>query len=78
MQRGVLQQLRGGPFDPRVRRFGKPAAEFLNQPRFAKAGLTDDLDELPFAGSRAPLVTAGASGSTPSANGSSCKNLYTR
>jgi len=53
MERRVLQQLRGGPFDPGVRRFGKPAAELLDEPRFAEAGLADDLNELPLAGSRA-------------------------
>ena len=49
MQRRVLQELRGGPFDPGVRRLGEFCAELLDQARLADAGLADDLDELTLA-----------------------------
>ena len=53
VQGRVLQELRGGPFDPGVRRLGKSCAELLDQARLADAGLADDLDELAFACERA-------------------------
>ena len=53
MQRGVLQQLRGRPLDPGVRRLRQPGAELLDQPRFAEARLADDQRELPLAAARA-------------------------
>src|SRR5271157_2686858 len=53
MQGRVLQELRGGPFDPGVRRFDELCAEFLDQTRLSDAGLADDLDELAFAFERA-------------------------
>src|SRR5271156_2130662 len=53
MQGRVLQELRGGPFDPGVRRFDELCAEFLDQTRLSDAGLADDLDELALAFERA-------------------------
>ena len=53
MQGRVLQELRGGPFDPGVRRLGEFCAKFLDQARLADAGLADDLDELTLAFERA-------------------------
>ena len=53
MQRRVLQQLRGRPLDPGVRRLRQPGAELLDQPRFAEARLADDQRELAFAAARA-------------------------
>ena len=53
VQRRVLQELRGGPLDPGVRRLGEFCAELLDQARLADAGLADDLDELAFAFERA-------------------------
>ena len=53
MQRGVLQQLRRGPFDPGMGRLGEPAAKLINKSRLADSGLADDLNELPLAASRA-------------------------
>ena len=53
VKRRVLQELRGGPFDPGVRRLGEFGAEFLDQARLADAGLADDLDELTLAFERA-------------------------
>ena len=52
MQRRVLQQLRGGPLDPGVRRLAEPGAKLLDEPRLAEARLADDLDELAFAAAR--------------------------
>src|SRR6202042_2429855 len=52
MQRRVLQQLRGSPLAPGVRRLRQPGAEFLDQPRFAEARLADDQRELPLAAAR--------------------------
>src|SRR5271166_1683024 len=49
MQGRVLQELGGGPLDPGVRRLGELAAELLDEPRLADAGLADDLDELTLA-----------------------------
>ncbi len=49
MQGRVLQELRGGPFDPGVRRLGELCAEFLDQARLADARLADDLHELALA-----------------------------
>ena len=45
VQRGVLQELRGRPLEPGVRRLREPGAKLLDQPRFAEAGLTDDQRE---------------------------------
>ena len=53
VQGRVLQELRGGPFDPGVRRLGEFRAELLDEARFADARLADDLDELAFAFQRA-------------------------
>ncbi len=53
MQRRVLQELRGGPLDPAVRRLDEFCAELLDQARFAEARLADDGDELAFAGASA-------------------------
>ena len=53
VQGRVLQELRGGPFDPGVRRLGEFCAELLDQARLADAGLADDLDELALAFERA-------------------------
>ena len=53
VQRRVLQELRGGPFDPGVRRLGEFCAKLLDQTRLADAGLADDLDELTLACQRA-------------------------
>ena len=53
VQGRVLQELRGGPFDPGVRRLGKLCAELLDEARLADAGLADDLDELTLAFERA-------------------------
>ena len=53
VQGRVLQELRGGPFDPGVRRLGEFCAELLDQTRLADAGLADDLDELALAFERA-------------------------
>ena len=52
MQRRVLQQLRGSPLDPGMRRLRQPGAELLDQPRFAEARFADDQRELPFAAAR--------------------------
>ena len=49
MQRRVLQELRGAPFDPGVRRLREPRMELLDEPRLAEAGLADDQHELAFA-----------------------------
>ena len=49
MQRRVLQQLRGRPFDPGVRRLAEPALELLDEARLADAGLADNQRELAFA-----------------------------
>ena len=53
MQRRVLQELRGAPLDPGVRRICEPRVELLDQPRFAEAGFADDQHELAFARPRA-------------------------
>ena len=53
VQGRVLQELRGGPFDPGVRRLGEFCAELLDEARLADAGLADDLDELTLAFERA-------------------------
>ena len=53
IKRGVLQELRRGPFDPGVGRLREPGAELLDQPRFAQAGLADDQRKLPLAAARA-------------------------
>ena len=53
VQGRVLQELRGGPFDPGVRRLGEFCAELLDQARLADAGLADDLHELALAFERA-------------------------
>ena len=42
MQGRVLQELRGGPFDPGVRRLREFCAKFLDQARLADDGLADD------------------------------------
>ena len=47
MERGVLQQLRRTPFDPRVRRLAEMSAKFLDEPRLADAGIANDENELP-------------------------------
>ena len=57
VQGRVLQELRGGPFDPGVRRLGEFCAELLDEARLADAGLADDLDELAFAFQRARPAT---------------------
>ena len=57
MQRRVLQELRGAPFDPGVRRLREPRVELLDQPRLAEAGFADDQHELAFA-SRARVPAA--------------------
>ena len=49
VQGRVLQELRGGPFDPGVRRLAEARAELLDQARLADAGLADDLNELALA-----------------------------
>ena len=49
VQRRVLQELRGGPLDPGVRRPGEFCAELLDEARLADARLADDLDELTLA-----------------------------
>ena len=53
VQGRVLQELRGGPFDPSVRRLGEFRAKLLDQTRLADAWLADDLDELTLAFERA-------------------------
>jgi tetratricopeptide (TPR) repeat protein len=58
MKRRVLQELRGAPFDPGVRRFGEPCSELLDQPRLAEARLAHDHNELAIARPR-ELPTAG-------------------
>ena len=49
VQRRVLQELRAAPFDPGVRRLAQPGVKFLDQARFAQAGLADDQHQLPVA-----------------------------
>ena len=49
MQRRVLQELRGAPLDPSVRRLGEPRVELLDQPRFAEPRFAHDQHELAFA-----------------------------
>ena len=46
MQRRVLQKLRAAPFDPGVRRVGKPGMKFLDQAGFAQPRLADDHHQL--------------------------------
>ena len=53
MQRRVLQQLRGGPFDPGMGRLGETVAKLIDESRLADSGLANDLNELPVAASRA-------------------------
>ena len=53
MQRCVLQELRGAPLDPGVRRLRKARMELLDKPRLAEARLADDQRELAFARPRA-------------------------
>ena len=70
VQGRVLQELRGGPFDPGVRRLGELCAEFLDQARLADAGLADDLDELALAFERArPAALSSASSSSRPTSG---------
>jgi hypothetical protein len=52
MQRRILQQLRGAPFDPGMRRLRQARMELLDEPRLAEAGLAYDQYELAFACSR--------------------------
>src|SRR5271157_2165300 len=49
MQRRILQELRGAPFDPGVRRLREPRMELLDETRLAKAGLAYDQHELALA-----------------------------
>ena len=49
VKRRVLQELRGRPFDPGVRRLGELGAKLLDEARLADARLADDLDELTLA-----------------------------
>src|SRR4029077_20910682 len=49
MQRRILQELRGAPFDPGVRCPCKPSVELLDESRLAKTGLADDEHKLAFA-----------------------------
>src|SRR5580704_12330471 len=49
MKRRVLQELRGAPFNPGVRRVREPHMELLDETRLAEAGLTHDQHELAFA-----------------------------
>ena len=53
MQGRVLQKLRRRPFYKRVGRLAEPCAKLVDEPRFADAGLADDLHELALAGARA-------------------------
>jgi class 3 adenylate cyclase len=53
MQRGVLQQLRRGPFDPGMGPLGELATKLIDETRLPDSGLADDLNELPLAASRA-------------------------
>ena len=48
MQRGILQELRGAPFDPGVRRFCEPCVELLDQAGLAETGFADDQHKLAF------------------------------
>ena len=50
MQRRVLQELRGAPLDPGVRRLCEPRVELLDQSRFAEPRFAHDQHELTFAG----------------------------
>jgi hypothetical protein len=49
MHRRILQQLRGPPLDPGMRRLAEPDAKLLDQPRLAQARLADDERELTLA-----------------------------
>src|SRR6516225_9986464 len=49
MQWRILQELRGTPFDPCVRRMAEPRSKLFDQPGLANAWLPDDQQELPFA-----------------------------
>ena len=49
MKRRVLQELRGAPFDPGVRRLRESRMELLDETRLAEAGLADDQYELALA-----------------------------
>ena len=49
MEGRVLEELRGAPFDPGMRRLSEPGTKLIDEPRLADAGFTDDLDELTLA-----------------------------
>src|ERR1700722_20429146 len=53
MQRGILQELRGRPFHPRVRRLAKLSVELFDQSRLPDAGFADHEDKLPLPRTRA-------------------------
>ena len=56
MERRVLQQLRGAPFDPGVRRFCELRVKLLDQPRLAEPWFAYNEHELAFA--RASTIPA--------------------
>jgi hypothetical protein len=49
MKRGILQELRGSPFDPGVRRLRQARMELLDEPRLAESRFADDQHQLAFA-----------------------------
>jgi hypothetical protein len=49
MQRRVLQELRGAPFNPGMRRLREPRMELLDESRLPEAGLAYDQHELALA-----------------------------
>src|SRR5271163_286861 len=48
MERRVLEELRGAPFDPRMRRLRQARMELLNEARLAESGFADNQHELAF------------------------------